>query len=174
MSDAKVAAHFEQYLGQGQRAEVLDRGAELWRYERPEFVSFATRGLSALPIAAVHPQELVCSVEHGQDGAAAFLVRALFEMSLENDRGPVDDQVIPNDKPLLAETDITGLLVSAHPYLDDEFNVLFGENRQVLAEVMTLIPLTSGETAHARTSGVESLLDALEANDPPLLDVTRR
>jgi len=146
---------------------------EIWRHERPEFVSFATHGLAALPITAVYPQELVCSVKPGQDGAALYIVRATLELVLQSRRGLVNNQIIPNGQPLLARTDISGVLVGTHPYLEDTFSVVFDGERRVLAETMTLIPLTSKEVARAGAAGADALIDFLEEADPPLLDVTR-
>lgn len=168
-----VENHFRAYLGDPLRAETLDRSVGLYRYERPEFVTFATVGLSTLPIAAVVPQELVCSVERSQDGAAAFLVRSMFEMILEADRGLVNDQVVPSDQPILEGTNITGLLATSHPFLDDEFNVIRANSDETVVEIMTLIPITTSETSLSRTRGVDALIDHLENAEPPLLNVAR-
>ncbi|RSN60645.1 hypothetical protein DMH01_15250 [Amycolatopsis sp. WAC 04182] len=171
MTEQALDEHLTRFLGQGRRVTDVG-GVEIWRHERPEYVTFATHGLSSQPITAVYPQELVCSVEHGQDGAALHLVRATLEIVEENRRGVVNNQVIRNNQPLLADTDITGVLVGGHPYLDD-FDVIFGADRKVLVELMTLIPLTSGEVARSTSTGVDALLDHLEDTDPPLLNVQR-
>ncbi|MEU3628367.1 hypothetical protein [Amycolatopsis coloradensis] len=73
-------------------------------------------------------------------------MRATLEIVLQHGRGVVNDQVIRNDRPRLERTGITGVLISGHPHLDD-FDVLFGADRNVVAELMTLIPLTSDEVA---------------------------
>ncbi|MGY6651562.1 suppressor of fused domain protein [Amycolatopsis sp. TRM77291] len=171
MTEQALDDHLTRYLGQGRR-EADVGGVEIWRHERPEFVTVATHGLAGQPVTAVYPQELVCSVEHGQDGAALFLVEATLKIIQENRRGVVNNQVIRNDQPLLARTDITGVLVSVHPLLDD-FDVVFDADRKVLVELMTLIPLTSAEVAQSASDGVEALLDHFEATDPPLLDIQR-
>jgi hypothetical protein len=172
VTDERVAAHVGFHLGEGSAEDVVD-GVAIWRHERPEFVSFATQGLSDQPITAVYPQELVCSVEHGQDGAAAFLIRLTLQRVLNERRGLVNNQIIRNDQPLLANTLITGVMAGSHPYLDDSFNVVFDDQHNVVAEIMTLIPLTGPEIARADTAGIDALIDTLEQNDPPLLDVTR-
>ncbi|UUV32269.1 suppressor of fused domain protein [Amycolatopsis roodepoortensis] len=171
MTEQTLDDHLTRYLGNGTRATDVD-GVEIWRHERPEYVSFATHGLSGQPITAVYPQELVCSVEHGQDGAGLYLVQATLEIVQENRRGVVNNQVIRNDQPLLADTDITGVLVCGHPYLDD-FDVIFGADRKVLVELMTLIPLTSTEVALSIRNGVDAVLDHLEDTDAPLLNIQR-
>ncbi|KFZ80825.1 hypothetical protein ED92_10875 [Amycolatopsis sp. MJM2582] len=171
MTEQALDDHLTRYLGHGRRETEVD-GVEIWRHERPEYVSFATHGLSSQPITAVYPQELVCSVEHGQDGAALYLVETTLKIVQENHRGVVNNQVIRNDRPLLAGTDITGVLVGGHPYLDD-FDAIFGADRNVLVELMTLIPLTSSEVARSTSTGVDALLDHLEDTDPPLLNIQR-
>ncbi|MFD9889728.1 suppressor of fused domain protein [Amycolatopsis sp. NPDC059027] len=173
MTDPQLADHFTRFLGPGTRAEQLARGVELWRHERPEFVSFTTRGLSDLDVAALKPQELVCSVQQGQDGAAAHLVKTMFEMILETDRGPVVTQLIPGQAPILERTNIYGLLASSHPYLDDAFNAVTDDAGTILVQIVTLLPLTAAEVQRGEQAGLDALIDTLEENDPPLLDVTR-
>ncbi|WP_329072555.1 suppressor of fused domain protein [Amycolatopsis sp. NBC_01480] len=172
MNDSRIDEHLTRHLGAGE-VDTRIGNVEIWRHERPEFVSFATHGLAGLPIAAVYPQEFVCSVKPGQDGAALYIVRATLELVLQGRRGLVNNQIIPNGQPLLARTDISGILVGPHPYLEDTFSVVFDGDRQVLAEIMTLIPLTSTEIARASEAGADALIDFLEETDPPLLDVTR-
>ncbi|GAA3559579.1 hypothetical protein GCM10022222_49140 [Amycolatopsis ultiminotia] len=127
-----------------------------------------------MPIAAVYPQELVASVRAGQDGAAQHLVRLTLELVLSQRRGVVNNQVIPNGQPLLARTAISGILVGAHPYLEDSFTAVFDDHHRVIAEMMALIPLADSEIAQADSRGIEALIDLLEETNPPLLDVTRR
>ncbi|PKV92602.1 suppressor of fused protein SUFU [Amycolatopsis echigonensis] len=172
MTDPRLEDHLTRHLGIG----VLDTrvgDVEIWRHERPEFVSFATHGLSAVPILAICPQELVASVRHGQDGAARYLVQLTLELVIGNDRGVVNNEIIPNGQPLLARTDISGILVGPHPYLEESFEAIFDDNRRAVAEMMTLIPLATPEIAHADSRGVDALIDLLEDTNPPLLDVTR-
>ncbi len=52
MTDQALADHLTSYLGQGSR-ETEVGGVEIWRHERPEYVSFATHGLSDQSITAV-------------------------------------------------------------------------------------------------------------------------
>jgi hypothetical protein len=172
VTDPRIDEHLTRHLGAG-TVDTRIGEVEIWRHERPEFVSFATHDLAGLPITAVYPQELVCSVQSGQDGAALHIVRATLELVLQGRRGLVNNQIIPNGQPLLARTNISGILVGAHPYLDDTFSAVFDGERHVLAETMTLIPLTSTEIARAGDSGTDALIDLLEETNPPLLDVTR-
>ncbi|PKW18700.1 suppressor of fused domain protein [Saccharopolyspora spinosa] len=173
MTDPRIPEHLGRFLGQGTQAETLQRGVQLWRYERPEFVSFATHGLSTLDVAALKPQELVCSVEHGQDGAAAHLVTTMLDMIIKADHGPVAPQLIPAQQPILAGTQITGLLATSHPYLDEPFNAIRDDHGTIQTQIITLIPLTGIEVARAQSSGLDALEASLEQADPPLLDVTR-
>lgn len=171
MTHPQLGDHLTRFLGAATQVGQLDRGVQLWRHERPEYVSFATRGLSDLDVAALKPQELVCSVLPGQDGAAAHLVTTMFEMILETDRGPLVPQLIPSQAPILERTNIHGLLAASHPYLDDAFNTVTDDDIRI--QIVTLIPLTSAEVQHGQGGGLDALIDALEATDPPLLDVTR-
>lgn len=174
MTDPRLSEHLTRFLGELTDSERPGDDIELRRYERSEFVTFTTAGLSTLPITAVYPQELVCSVQPGQDGAARYVVQATLDLILAARRGVVDGQVMTNDQPLLAQTEITAVLVGSHPYLDDDFNIVFNDQRNVLAELMTLIPITSPEANRAQELGLDALLDRFETANPPLLDVTRR
>lgn len=167
-----LRAHYERFLGDLTASSTSDE-IEVAQWGRPEFASASTLGLCRERITAIYPQELVCSVRPNQAGAANVLVEATLEVIANTGRGMVHQSVISNSEPLLAGTEIHGVLVAAHPYLDDEFNVVFGPGRAVLVDVMTLIPITATEAARARGGNVETLLDAFEAANPDLTDVTR-
>lgn len=173
MTDARLSGHFSRFLGEGTRVEQLAHGVELWRYERPEFVSFITNGLSTVDVAALKPQELVCSVQPGQDGAAAQLVTTMLDQIIATDRGPVVDQLIPAKTPILERTNIYGLLATTHPFLDDAFNVVRDTDGTITVQIVTLLPLTAPEVRQAESAGLDALIDLLEEVNPPLLDVTR-
>jgi hypothetical protein len=170
-----VAEHYALYLGEAENDAPVD-GVRILNFQpdEEEFVTFASLGLSTAPITAVYPQEIVCSVVDGQDGAAGHLVRIAVELALRQGRGLINEDVIPNDGPLLQDTQIHGVLVASHPALGDSFNVVFGPDREsVTAELMTLIPLTDKEIALANREGVQSLIALLDVADVDLLDVTR-
>jgi|SRR5215217_6063975 len=173
MSNSRLAEHLTRFLGAGAEVEQLARNVKLWRYQRGEFVSFATQGLSDLDVAALKPQELVCSVLLGQDGAAAYLVKAMLDQIIELDRGLLVDQIIPGKTPILDRTNIFGLLATSHPYLDDPFNLVTDAEDTILIQIVTLLPLTEAEVRLGEKAGLDALIDAIEESDPPVLDVTR-
>ncbi|MCM2248944.1 hypothetical protein, partial [Klebsiella pneumoniae] len=72
-------------------------------------------------ITVIYPQELVCSVKPEQAGAAQVLIQATLDVISTAGRGMVHQSVITHAEPLLAGTDIHGVLIAAHPYLGDEF-----------------------------------------------------
>ncbi|WP_031469632.1 suppressor of fused domain protein [Sciscionella sediminilitoris] len=172
MSTQDIDNHMTQYLGEPTVVDAVGP-VNIWRHDRPEFVSFATHGLTDAPITAIYPQELVCSVQHDQDGAAAFLIQTMTQMILDGARGLVDEQIIAGEQPILEATAITGIIATSHPYLDDEFNIVFDQDQQVQAELLTLIPLTAPEIDRANRDGVDALFEHLETTDHDLLDVTR-
>lgn len=169
----RIPDHFGRFLGSGRLVETLQRGVQLWRYERPEFVSYATCGLSELDVVAPKPQELVCSVRRGQDQAAEHLVRTLFETILETGAGPLPSQVYRSEQPILARTRITGVLATTHPYLDDAFHVLRDAEGGIRVQVVTLLPVTEDEIERGSGAEAETIETVLEKTNPPLLDVTR-
>ncbi|MET3805722.1 hypothetical protein ABIB25_002726 [Nakamurella sp. UYEF19] len=171
MTAAQVEAHFGRFLGAGELVEEY-RSIQLWAWRRPEFSSFSTLGLSDAPVTSVFPQEIVCSVLPDQLGAADFLVRKTLDLVLDAGAGLVNEDVIPNGEILLAGTVIEGVLVGPHPMLDDEFDVL-RDGSAVIAEMMTLVPLSGAEIAYSQSESIDALMDRLEEADPPLLDVLR-
>jgi hypothetical protein len=172
-----VRAHYDQYLGvDGPPVEVRPAGpVRILRYASPSlgFNSFATLGLSESEISAIYPQELVCSVLPGQDGAADFLLRKCVEIILGRAQGFVIDDIVPNSQPLLANTDIYGVLTGGHPYLPEEFDVVHNAAGDVDATPITLIPITLDEIQIARSGEISDLLDALETAQSNLVDVAR-
>lgn len=171
MNTDAVHRHLVRFLGKPSDAGAVN-GVTLWEFTRPEFCSVATVGLSALPVTAPFPQEIVCSVLPGQEGAAHYVVEQLAGLVTSALRGLINDDVIPNGGVLLTGTEICGVLVGGHPYLADGFDIL-GAPPDVV-EFMTAIPVTQPELDLAESDGVEKLIERLEDLDPPLLDVTRR
>jgi hypothetical protein len=115
----------------------------------------------------------VCSVQNGQDGAAAHIVTTMLDMIIATDRGPLVTQLIPGKAPILERTNIYGLLAASHPYLDDAFNTVTDDAGAILIQIVTLLPLTAAEVRQGETAGLDALVDTLENTDPPLLNVTR-
>jgi hypothetical protein len=174
MNLAEIKAHYDRYLGESDDAEPMP-GIRILDYQPDTvaFVTFASLGLSASGVTAVYPQEVICSVRGGQDGAADYLVRSVVELVMQSGRGVINEDVIPNDGPLLEDTQIYGILVASHPYLPDEFNVVFGPGRAVVTDLMTLIPITDKEIALAQNDGIDALITRLEESGVDLFDVTR-
>ena len=170
MNAEAIRRHLDRFLGKSSDAGAVG-GVTLWEFSRPEFVSVATVGISALPVVAPFPQEIVCSVLPGQQGAAHFLVAQLAGMVTAAAAGLINDDVIPNGGVLLTGTQMCGVLVGGHPFLSDGFDVL-GTPPDVV-EFMTVIPVTQPELDLAAAAGVNALIDRLEQLDPRLLDVTR-
>ncbi|AZI58828.1 suppressor of fused domain protein [Nakamurella antarctica] len=168
-----VVEHFSRLLGEGSRVDVVG-GVELWKWVRPEFVSFSTVGLCDSPVTAVFPQELVCSVKAGQEGAADYLLRLSLQMVLDGSRGFVAGDLVANGgQVLLTGTLIEGVLLSAHPFMPDHFNVIAAEPGGQPVEILTLVPVTGGEVALANSESVDSLMDVLEKKNPDLADIER-
>jgi Suppressor of fused protein (SUFU) len=80
--------------------------------------------------------------------------------------------VIPNDGPLLSDTQIYGLVDAVSPYLDEGCNVYRGPDGRV-TQLITLLTITGGEVAVYRRDGIDALLDRLEDPSVDLFDVLR-
>ena len=179
MSLDAIEQHYFDYLDVDEvgadEADPVD-AVRILRFESESlgFTTFVTLGLSESGVTAIQPQELLCSVLPGQDGAADYLVRTCARMVLSARAGFVDEDIIPSDGPLLARTRMHGVVTVSHPRLADEFNVVFGPDESITANLITLLPITDKEVALGRGTSVDALFEALEATEEDLLDVTRR
>lgn len=171
-----VREHYLRYLGTAPTIVDRQSGVDIALYspiDNSPFSTAATIGLSTLSISAIVPQELTCSVKPDQSGAAVVLVRLAMQLVLSQRRGLVDEDVIPNGGPLLTGTEVSGILTGAHPYLPDEFNVLFGEDGKPVLNFITLVPLVQAEVDFTRRESVDDLMNLFERESPDLCDVTR-
>jgi len=134
-----------------------------------------TIGLSDLPVAALHPSELVCSVRPEQVEAARFLLASVVRVAVERDGELGLGAVIANATPLLAGTAICGVLLTSGLQFEDfdDLDLVDGPDGGIALQVLSVVPLTGGDLARYRAYGRDSLEDALDVATVDLLDITR-
>jgi hypothetical protein len=139
------------------------------------FAVVTTSGLSATGITAIFPQEIVCFTRPDQWEAARALVAMTAENVLSRGSGLVLGDVISAPEPLLADTQITGVLAYGNGYFDPSFDAIRAVDGSVAVQLVTIIPLTSSEAAFlsGAQNGEPAFFEAMTAQGISELDVTR-
>ena len=140
-------------------------------------VHCVTLGLSELPVSAMHPTELICSVRPEQVEAARFLLAATVRVAVDGGGVLTLGATIANPTPLLAGTQICGVLLTAGLFFDD-FDLVTDDDDDddddgIGLHVITLVPLTCGDLERYAAEGREAIEVAIDDTEVDLLDVTR-
>ncbi|GAB3299005.1 suppressor of fused domain protein [Parasphingorhabdus pacifica] len=160
-----ILGHLEQHLGSVQKVESGksehgNRGYDLtfFHQDQPPISTVVTNGLRFQSITAVIPEELACTLWDGQEHIAHFLTDTTASMLLEMGRGLDFGMVVENDEPILQGTAICGVLAHPSPYFDSGFNV-FPTSEEATLQIVSLLPVTSGEAALSQQEGPEALFE---------------
>ncbi|OIH98189.1 hypothetical protein BIU90_12515 [Curtobacterium sp. MCBA15_001] len=139
-----------------------------------------TAGLAEAVPGGLARQEILVTVHPLQWEAARILVSATTSTILERGRGLIRGDVVTSDEPLLAGTEIGGVLAAVNPYLPEESSNRPSETGGVETEFMSLIPLTVAEGSWLAASPEADLgarqvrlLELLDDESVDLLDVRR-
>lgn len=173
---AGLIEHLESFAGRCGGAEPPtvrggNRGYALAFYSDERTSTVISNGVRFQEVAAVLPEELACTLRTDQEAAAHHIVDVVAAKVIETGRGVEWDQVLVWDGPLLADTEIHGLLAGTHPYFDEGFNTFPVERPEL--RIVTLIPATERELALAADKGAEHVVELWAARATPLHDVTR-
>ena len=118
------------------------------------------------------PEELACSLWDGQENVAHYLVDSTASMILHNGRGLEFGMVIENRQPIINGTDIQAILAHRTPFFGGTFDV-YPDNQQPELQIISLIPITTGEAALARDEGPDALFTRFKEHRANILDVRR-
>src|SRR5699024_9761907 len=117
-----LAENLEHYAGKPHNAEPpnvrgSDRGYGLVFFQREEYhlSTIISSGLRFQALGADPAQELACSVYKEQAEAARHLVDISADLLVTNRTHLVPDQIVPNEQPLLPNTEFHGVIASGHP-----------------------------------------------------------
>lgn len=171
--------HVETHVGRVRGADSRDsngreRGYHLVYCDHPDgaHVSVLTSGLRERTAGAPLPQELICTLRAEQELYARHLAGVIAELLTESNSRVGYGALIMNDRILLPDTEICGALAAPHPYLGDTFDVLLKDGEPVL-QLITLLPITRGESQLMARRGRDALYDAWEQQGADLLDIHR-
>lgn len=172
--------HLERHAGLCSGAEPPtvrggNRGYALAYYELPDGgpVTVVSNGLRFQPLTTLLEQELACTVHADTAEAARYLVDVVCGLAMEREQGLEDGTILDNKSPLLAGTEIHGLIASGHPFFPEEFDLFHDANGALTLRVLTLVPATGPELAFAAEHGVDSLWERWSSGAVDLLDVER-
>ncbi len=174
-----AAGHYERTFGAGGRQLSADHGVRILAFadRARDAVHCVTLGLSDLPISAMHPTELLCSVRPEQVEAARFLLASAVRVAVDGGGVLTLGATIANPTPILAGTQICGVLLTAGLFFDD-FDLVGDEGDDddedtIGLHVITLVPLTRGDLDRYEAEGREAVEVAIDTTTVDLLDVTR-
>jgi hypothetical protein len=177
---ADVIQHVRSYFGPEPTGGIVGRVGDdielavVMSGTQP-FAVVTTRGLAAKEIAAIAPQEIVCFIRPDQWEAAVALITLTVEGVLERGRGLNPNDVISSSDVLLAETQISGVLAFTNGYFDESFDVVRDDSGAVVAQLITLVPITGSEAAFLNGSenAEEAFFATMSEKNISEVDVTR-
>ncbi|MDR7301540.1 suppressor of fused domain protein [Haloactinomyces albus] len=159
-----LAENLEHHAGRPSGAEPPNvrgdnRGYGLVFFQLDEYhlTTVISSGLRFQSIGADPAQELACTVYREQAEAARYLVDLTAQLLVEMGTHVTPDQVIPNEQPLLANTEFHGVLAGGHPLFPAEFTRFTDADGVEQLQVFTLLPVTLGEINFVLDNGVSAL-----------------
>jgi hypothetical protein len=172
--------HIQEFLGPVTSAEppTIDggnRGFAIFFCDSTDgdLVSAVTNGLRFQKITAIMPLELACTLHKDQQSAARVLIALTATLTIQKGEGPAFDQVIPAPEPLIPGTEIEGVMIVPHPYIEDGFESLLNSEGQTELQILTLVPVTAAEIAFSEENGPDALYEIWEEQETDLLDINR-
>lgn len=159
-----LAENLERYAGHPTGAEPpnvrgSNRGYGLvfFHLEQYHLTTVISSGLRFQSLGADPAQELACTVYKEQAEAARYLVDLTAELLVTKATHLVPDQIVPNEQPLLPDTEFHGVLASGHPMFPAEFTRFTDSSGMEQLQVFTLLPVTLGELNYILDHGVTAL-----------------
>ncbi|WP_243791397.1 suppressor of fused domain protein [Saccharopolyspora gloriosae] len=173
-------AHVEKYVGTVRGADSRDTEGRERDYHlvycdhhSGPYVSVLTSGLREHTAGAPLPQEVLCTVHADQERYGRHLTSVIAELLTESGSRVGYGALIMNDRALLPETEIAGALAAPHPYLADDFDVLLDGDGTPVLQLITLLPITRGESQLVARYGRDALYDRWEQHRTDLTDIRR-
>ncbi len=159
-----LSENLERHAGHASDAEPPnvrgeDRGYGLVFFQSEEYhlTTVISSGLRFQPIGAEPAQELACTVYREQAEAARYLVDLTAQLLVRSGTHLVPDQIVPNEAPLLRDTEFHAVLASGHPLFPAEFTRFVDPHGVEQMQVFTLLPITLGELNFVLDEGVSEL-----------------
>ncbi|MET9874445.1 suppressor of fused domain protein [Actinacidiphila glaucinigra] len=172
--------HIQAYLGpiqdsEGPTAGGGNRGFALFFCVSGDgdLVTAVTNGLRFQNLTAIMPLELACTLKADQQAAARALAALTATLAIRMGVGPTFDQVVPAPEPLIPDTEIEGVMIVPHPYIEDGFESLVNAEGRTELQLLTVVPVTAAEIAYVEEHGPDALYEQWEEQETDLLDVTR-
>ncbi|MGI8417497.1 MAG: suppressor of fused domain protein [Nakamurella sp.] len=175
-AEQRSLSHFDRLLGgKGPMAiiETFD-DVTLLQYVDADFgVShFTTLGFDRVGAPSVNPTELVITARPHQEERALDLLRYAVRHSPEfSDLTFGSAMLLPH--PLLEDLPVYGLMFDASPW-DEELNLILSPDGQAIElAVLSLLPMTRGDTELLKEKGPDAFDAAVEATDADVYDLFR-
>ena len=113
-----------------------------------------------------------------QPATAAALEQELAALGVTREYGFYDVRAgrwgsLILSEPLIPGTEIEGVVIVPHPYIEDGFESLVNADGRTELQLLTVVPVTAAEIAYAEEHGPDALYEQWEEQETDLLDVTR-
>jgi hypothetical protein len=172
--------HIEGKLGaikhvEGPEVSGANRGYALiyTHLADPGVASVTTNGVRFQQITSMLPEEFTCSLQEDQEHIARYLVDTVAGLAISSGRGLEYEQVVKNEQPIIADSQMQGILASPSPFFGGEFDLYRDDNGQPVLQIITLIPVTAAEADFVEEADAEELYDIWRENRTNLLNVYR-
>lgn len=139
----------------------------------PGVATVTTSGVRFQQITSLLPMEFTCSLQEDQEHIARYLVGTVAGLAISSGRGLEHGQVVKNEKPIIANTEMHGLLAMPSPFFGGDFDLYRDNNGQPTLQIITLIPVSAAEAEFVEDADDEQLYDIWNENQTNLLDIYR-
>ena len=139
----------------------------------PGVSTVTTNGVRFQQITSILPEEFTCSLQEDQEHIARYLVDTVASLAISSGRGLEYEQVVKNDQPIIANSQMHGILALPSPYFGGDFDLYRDDNGQPTLQIITLLPVTAAEADYVEEADAEELYDIWKENRTNLLDVYR-
>lgn len=180
-----LIAHFERFLGQIKRGWSVDPDGASMPFQivqfssgsDPDSVGYATLGLGRHQLASptsgrvIRHELLILAPRSLSPDRVVSLLYQLGSTTLSAHRSLVRGEVLGPADPLIPQSEMTALYVTAPAYFPDDFAVFKGADGDVV--MAWLVPISAQEADFVGRHGWEAFEDLLARHDPDLVDFAR-
>lgn len=172
--------HLESSLGEighveGPEADGRNRGYALVfsRLADPGVATVTTNGVRFQRVSALLPTEFTCSLRLDQEHLARYLTDVVAGLAISSGRGLEYGQVVRNERPIIANSQMHGFLAAPSPYFGPAFDLYRADDGTPALQLVTLIPVTAAEAQYVEDADADELSDIWQESRTNLLDVYR-
>jgi hypothetical protein len=139
----------------------------------PGVATVTTNGVRFQRLTAMLPEEFTCTLQEDQEHIARYLVDTVAGLAISSGRGLDYEQVVKNERPIIADTRMHGILATPSPFFGHAFDLYRDDKGEPAVQIITLVPVTAAEADFVEEADAEELYDIWRENRTNLLNVYR-